>query len=83
MTMKSTKLNKGQSLRQPYLPRKLEICNDVESNPGPRSPKKTNANRRTLKPLLKNTPSEDSDEMNVKVIAKEPSRVQKLGTFPV
>ena len=78
--MKITKQNKGHN--QPFLPRKLEVCNDVESNPGPRSPKKITSNRRTLKPL-KNTPSDDSDEINVKVVAKEPPRVQKLGTFPI
>ena len=76
--MKITEQNKGR--RQPFLPRKLEVCNDVESNPGPRSPKKITSNRRTLKPL-KNTPSDDSDEINDKIIAKEPPRVQKLGTF--
>ena len=65
------------SKKAPFLPRKLEACNDVELNPGPKSPtkkqSKTANNNNNNQNIMNNV---DSREM---MPAHDLPRVKKLG----
>ena len=70
-------------LNKPFMPRKLELCNDVELNPGPKSPTKVknackliNIKNKTNDIKLDTTKAEI-----IKVTANDVPRVKKLGMY--
>ena len=65
------------SKKAPFLPRKLEACNDVELNPGPKSPTKKQSKTSNNNNNNQNNMNDvDSREM---MPAHDLPRVKKLG----
>ena len=68
---------RGRSKKAPFLPRKLEACNDVELNPGPKSPTKKQSKTSNNNNNNQNNMNDvDSREM---MPAHDLPRVKKLG----
>ena len=68
---------RGRSKKAPFLPRKLEACNDVELNPGPKSPTKKQSKTANNNNNNQNNMNDvDSREM---MPAHDLPRVKKLG----
>ena len=78
-------INIKSRLNKPFMPRKLELCNDVELNPGPKSPtkvknscKRMNIKNKTNDIKLDTT---KADTEIIKVTANDVPRVKKLGKY--
>ena len=72
----SGQLANKEHKKTPFVPRKLEICNDVELNPGPRSPLKKQSKANNNNNNQNDMNNIDSREL---MPANDLPRVKKLG----